>query len=292
MFCKQVLALLFWCFNLHSLLISNGWNNLWAAADQPITPEPKQVALTPGHEIVLKCNIAEYDDVEFAWFRKRQYSSKETPPNRGDSIEELKETNDRYIINKNAIIIKSPNFSDVGDYYCRVKAPRDDMEIERMITVRAKPYILEFELDQSTTRSATIEEGKSLKLPCNVIDDYAPESNINITWYMSKFDENDMFAVTHGEEGIRIESYSSTSKALIIDRVTKDHRRFYKCHVTNGITDNNKVILLRVKDKFIVLWPTVGIVLELVILIGVIIIVENRKVEPDKDTSDRKAIQM
>lgn len=258
----------------------------------PITVESNQVALTPGHEILLRCNIAEYPDEQFNWFRIKHYSIKEIPPIEEKLEEELKQNDDRFIINNNVIIIKSPTFNDVGDYYCRVKNPRDGMETEKMITVRAKPYIYEFDLESSTFRSATIEEGKSLKLICNVIDDYTPESKIKISWQMSKYDENDMNDVISGEDGVRLEMYNSTSNALIIDRVTKDHRKFYKCQVSNGITDNNKVILIRVKDKYTVIWPTVGIVIELVILIGVIIVVENRKVEPDKDTYDRKAIQM
>lgn len=263
------------------------YSGLHYVAGSPITVEANQVALTPGHEIVLKCNIAEYPNAQFAWFRMRQYSSRETQPQERVE-EELKQNNDRYIINNNVIILKSPTFLDVGDYYCRVKERSDDMEYQKMISVRAKPYIHEFDLESSTYRSAVIEEGKSLKLPCNVIDDYSPESNIRISWHMSKFDENDMNDVISGEDGIKTEIYNSTSQALIIDRVTKDHRRFYKCQVSNGITDNNKVILIRVKDKYTFLWPTVGIVIELVVLIAVIIIVENRKVEPDKVTYDRK----
>lgn len=262
------------------------------AAASPITVEANQVALTPGHEIVLRCNIAEYPSEQFSWFRVRQYSNKDLPPPEGRLEEELKQTDDRFIINNNNIIIKSPTFQDVGDYYCRVKNPRDDMESEKMIIVRAKPYIYEFDLESSTLRSANIEEGESLKLICNVIDDYTPESKIKISWHMSKYDENDMNDVISGEDGIRLETYNSTSNALIIDRVTKDHRKFYKCQASNGITDSSKVILIRVKDKYTVIWPTVGIVIEIVILIGVIIVVENRKVEPDKEIYDRKAIQM
>lgn len=324
MFCKRFLALILWChcyqivlnpllqlldvgLNLNlgglnevvhssSIVSSSKANTLFRysglyVAGSPITVEANQVALTPGVEIVLRCNVAEYPDEQFSWFRVRQYSSKEKVPiDRGE--EELRQIEDKYIINNNVIILKSPTFADVGDYYCRVKNPRDDIENEKMITVRARPYIHEFDVESNTLRSAIVEEGKSLKLPCNVIDDYAPESNIKVSWHMSKFDETDMNDVNSGEDGIRLESYNSTSHALIIERVTKDHRRFYKCHVTNGITDNSKVILIRVKDKYTVIWPTVGIVIELVILIGVIIVVENRKVEPDKVTYDRKAIQM
>jgi len=313
MFCKHVLALFLWC-HCYQLILNpllqvlslgsdaslhhkNGQANVITeqlglyVAGSPITVEANQVALTPGHELVLRCNIAKYPEAQFSWFRLRQYSNREPQPSDRQE-EEMKPIEDKYMISSNALVIKSPTTDDVGDYYCRVKNPHDDMETEKMINVRAKPYIHEFDIDSSTLRSAIIEEGRALKIPCNVADDYVPESSIKVSWHMSKFDENDMNDVISGEDGIRTESYNHTSHALIIDRVTKDHRRYYKCQVTNGITENSKVILIRVKDKYQAVWPTVGIVIEIVILIGVICIVENRKVEPDKVAYDRKAIQM
>lgn len=316
MICKQVLALLLWChcyqlvLNPLLQLIAIGWkaepatffgfnNNLvnahsneLYASGSPITVEANQVALTPGQEIVLRCNINEFPDEQFSWFRIRHYSIKDINQPTERIEEELKQIDDKYIINNNVFILKSPVFSDQGEYYCRVKNPRDGEETEKKITIRARPFILEFDIESSTYRSVTVEEGKSLKIPCNIIDDFAPESNLRVKWQMSKFEENDMNDVISGEDGITTETYNFTSHALFIDKVTKDHRRFYKCHVTNGVTDNSKVILIRVKNKYTVIWPFVGIVIELVILIGVIIVVENRKVEPDKGIYDRKAIQM
>lgn len=324
MFCKHILALFLWCHSYQIVLnpllqllgntlqltsiianiddaqqtnsIFNRINNrnIYYVLGSPITVETNPVVLTPGHEIVLKCNVAEYPDEKISWYKVRLYSNKEQPTIETKGIEEeLKQDDDRYIIQNNVIVVISPTLADVGDYYCRVKNPNINLEGEKMISVRARPYIADFQIDSSTTKSAVIEEGKQLKLICNIIDDFTADSNLKVSWHMSKFDEIDMNDVISGEDGIRLETYNSTSHALIIDKVTKDHRRFYKCQVTNGIADNNKVIFIRVKDKYTVLWPTFGIFIELVILIGVIVIVENRKVEPDRDnTYDRKAIQM
>lgn len=333
MFCKNILALFLWCHSYQIILnpllyfldstiqigsslyyYNNDYHDYHTkmlflhsplksglyVSGLPITVEANQVALTPGHEFILKCKIPEYPDEKFSWFRIKHYSKKDmeqsilsnTPlPSRE---EELKQVNNKYIIQDNAIIIKSPTFDDVGDYYCRVKNPRDDLESsEKMITVRARPFIYDFDIESSTTKSAIVEEGSSLTIPCNVVDDFAPNSDIRVTWQMAKYDENDMNDVINGEDGIKTISYNATSHALIIDKVRGEHRRYYKCQVTNNITDNNKIILIRVKNKYTALWPTFGIVLELVILIGVICIVENRKVEPDKVSNyDRKAIQM
>lgn len=330
MFCKNILAVFLWCHSyqiilnpiLHfldstiqigsSLYYNNDYtttnklflqrhlpttlNGLYVSGS-PITVEANQVALTPGHEFVLKCNIAEYPDEKFSWFRIKHHPKKERMSMSNEVMqnheEELKQVNNKYIIQNNAIIIKSPTFEDVGDYFCRVKNPRDDLETEKMISVRARPYIYDFDIDSATMRSAIVEEGKSLTIPCNVVDDFASDSDLRVTWQMSKYDENDMNDVQNGEDGISTISYNATSHALIIDKVRADHRRYYKCRVTNNITDNSKIILIRVRNRYTALWPTFGIVLELIILIGVILVVENRKVEPDKGSNyDRKAIQM
>lgn len=310
MFCKHILALFLWChcyqivlnplyqslaiglsFNSHYGSNVINYGNLYVAGNF-ITVAANKISLTPGQEIALRCNIPEYPNAQFSWFKiKKNPISSEFI----DSLEDRKELgagDDRYSINNNVMVIKSSTLADVGDYFCQVKEPLDGIELEKMISVRPRPIILDFQLESSTLKSAIVEEGKSLKLQCNVIDEYFPPDNISVTWHMSKFDENDMNDVTSGEDGIRIEIHNKTSQDLVIDRVTKDHRRLYKCQVSNGVTDNSKAILIRVKDKYAVIWPAVGIVIEIVILIGVICVVENRKVEPDKDAYDRKAIHM
>lgn len=280
-------------YDSNGMVLNRIYQPFVASAFSDIRVGHNPVTLTPGHEIVLRCDMAEYPGAKFTWFRVRQYPirGKNPPPKRAE--EELKPTNDQ-IVNNNVIVLKSPGYTDVGDYICRVNEPVDEMDKEKTISVRARPYILDFNLDSSTLRSAVVEEGTSLKIPCNASDEYEPDSKLTVKWYTSRYEEDDMTEVIQDEQemGIRVESLSNTSKTLIIDRVTKDHRRYYKCQVTNGVTDNSKTILIRVKDKYTAIWPAVGIVIEIVILIGVIFIVENRKVEPDKEVYDRKAIQM
>lgn len=317
MFCKQFLALFLWCHcyqivlnpllqliaiglthsNLHSYNSVKGsanWprhsNGLYVSGT-PITAAANKVALTLGQEIALSCKIQEFPNAQFTWFRQKKYPL--NSEQQDDRKDELDQNDSRYSINNNVMIIKSSTLADVGDYFCQVKEQLDGVaETEKMISVRPRPFIQDFALESSTPKSAIVEEGRPLKLSCNVVDEFSQPEMINITWYMSKYDENDMNDVNSGEDGIRIQVNNKTSQDLIIDRVTKDHRRLYKCQVNNGVTENSKAILIRVKDKYTAIWPAVGIVIELVILIGVIIVVENRKVEPDKDAYDRKAIQM
>lgn len=319
MFCKNFLALLLWChcyqivldpflyILTHSLdqtryvdyhILSNSKSIFpqlpYVAGD--IDVEVEKVALTPGHEIALRCVVSNYSDAKFQWSKVRLFPIK--GPNSGPQQsprEELHQTDDqRIIINNNVIVLRSPGHSDVGDYFCKVQNRIDGVESEKKISVRARPYIRDFNLESSTFKSAVVEEGNSLNISCNVSDDYVPDSQLTITWSSSRYEEDDMNPVEPDEQeaGIRIESLSPTIKNLVIDRVTKDHRRYYKCEVKNGDTENSKIILIRVKNEYIAIWPAIGIVIEIVILIGVIFIVENRKVEPDKEAYDRKAIQM
>lgn len=308
MFCKKFLALFLWChcyqivLNPLLQLLAFGLSNYNGASNEsaqqhpgyyvsgsPITAAANKVTLTPGQEIALRCNIIEYPEAKFAWFRRKVYPYSEMKF--GEGQEELDASDARYTISNNAMIIKSSTLADTGDYFCKVQGNLEGVtEPEKMISVRPKPYIFDFDLESSTYKSAVVEEGKPLKISCNVIDDYFSPDMINISWHMSKYEENDMNDINSGEDGIRVEMNNKTSSDLIIDQVTKDHRRLYKCQVSNGVTENSKTILIRVKNKYTVIWPAVGIVIELVILIGIICVVENRKVEPDKGAYDRKAI--
>lgn len=309
MICKNLLALFLWCHcyqivlnpllqllafglsNYHGITNDNHNHLGYYVSGSPITAAANKLALTPGQEIALRCNIMEYPDAQFIWFRRRVYPSSESTSH-DDIKERLDAKDERFTISNNVLVIKQSTLSDVGDYYCQVQGQlgQSVAEEEKMISVRPKPYIREFELEQSTPKSAVVEEGRALNISCNVIDEYFTPDMINISWHMSRYDDSDMNDVNSGEDGIRVESSSRTNSDLIIDQITNDHRRLYKCQVSNGVTENSKTIYIRVKNKYTVIWPAVGIVIELVILIGVIIVVENRKVEPDKGAYDRKAI--
>lgn len=307
MLCKRLLALFLWChcyqiiLNPLLQLLAFGLSNLSGFADSdsihhlghyvsgsPITAAANKVTLNPGQDIALRCNIVEHPDASFTWFRKKVH-----PLNSSMTIEEFKEPlfahDPRYSISRNVMVIKSSTPDDVGDYFCQVEGGLSDVtERESMISVRLKPAIKEFDLKSSTYKSAIVERGKPLKISCNANDEYFPPESLNISWHMSKYDENDMNDIVPGEDDFTLVRNDPTSLDLIIGKVTDDHRRFYKCQVSNGVTENSKSILIRVKNKYTVIWPAVGIFIELVILIGVIIVVENRRVEPDKGAYDRK----
>ncbi|KAG9509679.1 Basigin [Fragariocoptes setiger] len=264
--------------------------NSGASANIVIQPADR-VVLIPGHALSLRCNVADYPQTQFRWYRIKQPGTVDQQQ-QSQQEEELLPDDDRFVIHNNNIIIKSPTMNDVGDYFCRVW-PEDQPGIERqkMVSVRAKPFIHDFDIETSTGLSAVLTEGQKLVLNCNVHDQ---SQNLEIQWFKSKFsdDDTEMQQISLGDSHIRIEEVNATSKTLIIDSIKMEDRRYYKCQVGNGVTENNKIILIRVRDKIIALWPAIGIITELVILFSVIFITENRKVEPDfDDGSGRKVIQ-
>lgn len=275
---KSCLTLLVWCSFVHLLHSTS--------LDASIVSEPDaNIALTPGHEITLKCTAADYPEIQFSWHRRRRLTTGQI-----EEEEQISNKDKKFIINNGALILKSPTLNDVGDYYCRVTEMRQGMiDNEKMISIRAKPFIIDFDLPTFTGRSAVVVSGEQLKLYCTVFDEFATPGQLSIKWQMSKYDENeDMNEVQTGEDGIKVERFNETSIALIIDKVTQDHRRHYKCNATNGITDNGKVIYIRVRDKYTTIGPAVAILFELVILLGIIFFSNSRKVEPDKDLYESK----
>ena len=80
------------------------------------------------------------------------------------------------------------------------------------------------------------------------------------------------------QHNIVIEKVGNFSKRLIIEAVGPEHRSYYTCVVDNGITERTRrTIFVRVKDRFVALWPFLGILAEIFILFTIIHVWETRR---------------
>lgn len=80
------------------------------------------------------------------------------------------------------------------------------------------------------------------------------------------------------EQSVIIEKVDNYTKKLIIEQVRPEHRAYYVCMADNGVTERSRrIILIRVKDKLIALWPFLGIIAELFILFTIIHIWETQR---------------
>uniref|UniRef100_A0A8C0KZ71 Basigin n=1 Tax=Canis lupus dingo TaxID=286419 RepID=A0A8C0KZ71_CANLU len=92
--------------------------------------------------------------------------------------------------------------------------------------------------------------------------------------------------------GDQVISNSSQSKFLVVSSETKTELRIsnldletdpgkYVCNGTNSEGTSQAVIVLRVRNRFAALWPFLGIVAEVLVLVTVIFIYEKRR-KPDE----------
>lgn len=176
------------------------------------------------------------------------------------------------------------------------------------IKLRMAPYIEEFGVHTSHSgKSCIISEGEKLELNCQVRDTTSP---VNITWFKSSTpdDEKTMIPISEieppttnhfdnssppipsqsqasgllsshptyiytAEPSITIEKKGKYAKKLVINSIRPGDRSYYVCMADNGVTERSrKMILVRVKDKLVALWPMLGIIAELVILFAIIYI--------------------
>lgn len=196
-----------------------------------------------------------------------------------------------------------PNVTEdaAGDYYCR--GLREDKRGFNpaewaMIKVRPLPQILDFGPETSHTGLSTaITLGDRLELTCTTSNQTIP---VNVTWYRSITPDDDQnlsslepqvpeiepqeryelmttadpFPVTFDNPSITVKRLNHTTKRLVIDSVTYAHRNYYVCVADNGVSETRKAIFVRVKDKYTVLWPSLGIVTLLFVLFTIIYVSE------------------
>lgn len=79
---------------------------------------------------------------------------------------------------------------------------------------------------------------------------------------------------------------SGRQYTLTISNINQSDRDTYKCVASNGVQNHSESIRLRVKDKITYVWPLAGIVCEIVILILIILIFEQRGVKPEYESGE------
>lgn len=124
-------------------------------------------------------------------------------------------------------------------------------------------------------KSIHANEGSDIDMICYIPnkEEIPKDERYSFIWY--KGDEPANALIENGREYV-----------LTITNINQLDRDSYSCVASNGVQNHTEQIRLRVKDRLSYIWPSIGIVCEVVILILIILIFEKRGVKPEYEESD------
>lgn len=99
-------------------------------------------------------------------------------------------------------------------------------------------------------------------------------------------DELYSFVWLKGDKPVKPMVENKRDYVLLISDINQTDRDMYTCVASNGVMNHSESIRLRVKDRLSYIWPLIGIVCEVVILVLIILIFEKRGVKPEYEESD------
>ncbi|KRZ87784.1 Neuroplastin [Trichinella sp. T8] len=200
---------------------------------------------------------------------------------------ELLRPSDKVLIFTNgSLILSKPTSKETGIYACIAK----NWSVGGFVEVRGKATI-----SDKHQVSKNMLYGETAELSCPVYGYPMP----NIVWKRENEDLivdykfNIRMLVANDSGRIHFESCNGIANGtLIIRDATYDDRASYTCVATNEFGSDNFTVLIRVKDKLAALWPFLGIVTEVVILMIAIFIFEKRRTKHEelelKETREQK----
>ncbi|XP_067272005.1 basigin isoform X1 [Pseudorasbora parva] len=238
-----------------------GWFQAEASTDPTIMTDPKETGnLTAA---TLSCNLTNPSSSIKGHYWTRN----------GKIIDKSESTSDQPYTEYR---IEKIDYHYAGIYECVF---RSEPQVNASIEVKAPPHVVAYKHSENAN-----EKDKAV-LIC-VSHGYPMYTD----WTWSKISEDDSVKgagpITNGtDDKYEIKNTPNKTTLYIKDLNIENDMGIYECRGTNVVGTGQDQIQLRVRSQLAALWPFLGIVAEVIILVTIIFIYEKKR-KPDEITDD------